>query len=95
MRDFAEVFKLGINFFSQRGNSIGKQEFVEDCSGIGIDYFLYEQARYSMIAMMGLLPASPEEEREAILSVLNHNHSVEGYVQDNIETEETFYVVEK
>lgn len=24
MRDFAEIFKLGINFFSQRGNSIGK-----------------------------------------------------------------------
>jgi len=80
MRDFAEIFKLGINFFSQRGNSITKQEFIDDCVGIGIDYFLYEKSKYSMIAMMGLLTSTEEEEREAVLSVLNSNHSIEGYI---------------
>lgn len=33
-----------------------------------------------MIAMMGLLTATEAEEREAVLSVLNSNHNVEGYI---------------
>lgn len=33
-----------------------------------------------MIAMMGLKPVDEEEEREAILSALGNNHSVEGYI---------------
>ena len=95
MRDFAEIFKLGINFFSQRGNAVSKQEFIDDCVGIGIDFFLYEKARYAMIAMMGLATSTEEEEREAILSVLNNNHSVEGYIQESLELEDTYFVVEK
>ena len=30
-----------------------------------------------MIAMMGLKPTNDEEEREAILAVLNYNHNIE------------------
>lgn len=33
-----------------------------------------------MIAMMGLNPSDELEEREAILSALNNNHNVEGYI---------------
>jgi len=45
--------------------------------------------------MMGLKPASEDEEREAILSALGNNHSLEGYIQEHLEEEDTFYVVEK
>lgn len=41
---------------------------------------MYEKSKYSIIAMMGLRPATEEEEREAILSALGNNHNVDGYI---------------
>ncbi len=48
-----------------------------------------------MIAMMGLKPANEEDERESILSALGNNHHIEGYIQEHLEEEDTFYVIEK
>jgi hypothetical protein len=56
MRDFAEVFKLGPNYFSARGAQMSRQEFIDDCIGMKIDFSIYEKAKFTLIAMMGLKP---------------------------------------
>lgn len=71
MRDFAEIFKLGGNFFQARGQSLTKQEFIEDTTAMDIDLSVYEQTRHIIIALMGLKPKDDDEEREAILAALN------------------------
>jgi hypothetical protein len=77
MRDFAEIFDLGINFFGPRGNQINQEDFVEDLKDMSIDFSVYEKTRYSIIAMLALKPNNDDEEREAIFSVLDHNHKIE------------------
>jgi len=47
---------------------------------LNLDFSLYEKSKYIMIAMMGLKPLDIDIEREAILSALNNNHSLEGYI---------------
>ena len=77
MRDFAEIFDLGINFFGPRGNQITKEDFIEDLKDMHIDYSIYEKTRYVIIAMLALKPTNDEEEREAIFSALDSNHKIE------------------
>jgi hypothetical protein len=72
-----------------------KQEFIDDCLGMKIDFSVYEKAKYTLIAIMGLKPNSEEDEREAILSVLGNNHNIEGYIQDHLEVEDTYFMIEK
>ena len=62
---------------------------------MNLNFAIYEKAKYIMIAMMGLTPSDEEEERESILSALSNNHNVEGYIQEHLETEDTFYLIEK
>lgn len=95
MRDFAEIFKLGANFFQARGQQLSKQEFVEDLEPMDLDLSVYEQSKFIMIAMLGLRPKDEQEEKEAILAALNHSHSVEGYIQQHLEVEDTYYLVSK
>lgn len=95
MRDFAEIFKLGAGFFNARGALLYQGEFIDDTLEMNIDFSLYEKARYTMMAMMGLKPSSDEDEREAILSVLGNNHNIEGYIQQHLEIEDVYYIVEK
>jgi len=45
--------------------------------------------------MMGLKPTDDDEEREAILSALNYNHNIEAYINDHLDEEDTFYLIEK
>jgi hypothetical protein len=59
---------------------MSRQEFLDDCLGMKIDFSVYEKAKYTLISMMGLKPLSEEDEREAILSVLGNNHNIEGYI---------------
>jgi hypothetical protein len=47
---------------------------------MNIDFSVYEKTKYIINAMMGLRPRDEEDERETILSALNNNHSVEGYI---------------
>ena len=53
------------------------------------------QAKYMMIAMTGLIPKDDEEEREAILSALNHNRQLTSFIYDHLPEESEFYVIEK
>jgi len=56
MKDFAETFDLGINFFHMRGASLTNEEFIEDVRGLIKDWSMIEKSRYIMISMMGLKP---------------------------------------
>jgi hypothetical protein len=44
---------------------------------VNIDFSHYEKTKYIMIAMMGLKALNDEEEKETILSALDHNHNIE------------------
>lgn len=77
MKDFAEVFDLGINFFGPRGNQISKEDFNEDLKNMHLDFTIYEKTRFVIIAMLALQPANDDEEREAIFTALDNNHKLE------------------
>lgn len=70
-------------------------EFIDDTIEMNLDFSIYEKAKHTLIAMMGLKPQSDSDEREAIISVLNNNHNIENYIQEHLEIEETYYIVEK
>lgn len=73
MKDFVEIFKLGGNFFQSRGSALNRADFVADLTDMHLEFTLYEQCKYRIIAMLALKPQSDEQEKEAILSVLNYN----------------------
>lgn len=77
MKDFAEIFNLGQNFFGPRGASVSKDDFIADVQDMNLNFSLYERAKYAMIAMLGLKPKNDDEEKEAILSILNYNNNIE------------------
>jgi hypothetical protein len=60
MREFAEIFSLGVNFFGSRGAQIGKEDFINDVSEINLDFSQYEICKYALISMMGLKPINDE-----------------------------------
>jgi hypothetical protein len=82
MKDIAEIFKLGNTFFLQRSTQITLEEFIQDINQphVDLDFSLYEKSKFAMIAMMGLQPSSQDDEKEAILSILDNNHNVEAYI---------------
>jgi hypothetical protein len=84
MKEFAEIFDLGYNFFHMKGNQMGIDEFVEDVTAVPIDFSQYEKCKPIMQAMMGLRPTSDNEEREAILSALDYNHNIEVRIESII-----------
>jgi hypothetical protein len=93
LRDFAEIFDLGPTYFSAHSNQISKEDFLNEV--IKVDFGLYESCKFSFYAMMALKPDSDDSEREAILSSLNYNHNIEAYINDHLEEEEVFYVIQK
>ena len=106
MKEFAEIFDLGINFFHNRGASLSKAEFLEDVSEVKLDFSLYERNKFIIYAMTGIKPGNEEEEREAILTALDNNHNFEviyrklinkfqAYIYDNLESTEALYIMEK
>lgn len=54
MKEFAEIFDLGSNFFVSRGGQLTLAEFKEDMLNIMLDFELYESTRFIMMAMLGL-----------------------------------------
>lgn len=80
MKDFAEIFELGANFFHTRGQLISRTDFLEDTANLNIEFSKYEACKYTLIALLALKPENQMQEREAILSVLNHNSHLEEYI---------------
>jgi hypothetical protein len=85
MKDFAEIFKLGATFFQARGTSINREDFLADLRDLQLEFSLYENCKYAIIAMLALKPANDEQEKVAILSILNYNHNIEAYIFDHLE----------
>jgi hypothetical protein len=77
MKEFAEIFDLGVNFFVSRGGQLTLEEFKEDLQMVNIDFTLYEKTKYIIIAMLALKAANEEEEKEVILAALDNNHNIE------------------
>jgi hypothetical protein len=61
MREFAEIFNLGFNFFHARGGQINKTDFVEDLMSLRMDFSIYEKSKYIMAAIIGLNLANEED----------------------------------
>ncbi|TNV87076.1 hypothetical protein FGO68_gene9179 [Halteria grandinella] len=95
MKDFAEIFELGGNFFQTRGQQISRQDFLEDTSNLNLDFTKYESCKHTVTALLALKPDNQLHEREAILSVLNHNNHIEDYIEQHLDVEDTFYIVIK
>lgn len=72
-----------------------KEDFLKDLTYININFSTYETSKYTFIAMLGLRTVSDEDQKQAILSVLNYNSNIEVYINDHLETEQTFFVVNK
>lgn len=60
-----------------------------------LDFTEYEKCKPTVLAMLALRPLNEEQEKEAILSMLNYNHHIETYIQDHLDKEEVFYVMNK
>ena len=80
MKDFDEIFKLGGDYFNVRGAALMKEDFVSDVKNIGLEFVHYEKCKYAFMAMMALKPSSDDDEKEAILSILDYNHNIEAYI---------------
>lgn len=80
MKDFDEIFKLGGDYFTVRGATISKEDFISDVKNIGLELSLYEKSKYAFMAMMALRPSTDDDEKESILSILDYNHNIEAYI---------------
>ena len=65
---------------------------TSDCD---LNFQLYENAKYSMIGMVGLTPQNIQEERDAILALLDSNRNVEQVITENLWREQPCYIIEK
>ena len=95
MRDFGDIFKLGSGFFNSRGATLTMHDFLDDVRPMSIDFSEYENVKWTLIAIMGLKTSGEDQQKEAILSVLNFNHNIEAYIHEHLEHETVFYVVNK
>jgi hypothetical protein len=51
-----------------------------------LDFSIYEKNKFILYAMIGLKSKNDDEEKETILTALDHNHNIESYIFDNMET---------
>ena len=79
MKDFCEIFNIASNLLNLRIGQLTKADFLAELVNLSVDLDLsvYEEARFTIYAMIGLKPLSDEEEREAILSILDNNRNIE------------------
>jgi hypothetical protein len=80
MKDFGEIFGLGVGYFNPRSHVLTKEEFLQDLSSVTIKFADYESCKHTLIAMLGLRAASQDDQKQAVLSVLNYNANIEVYV---------------
>jgi DUSP domain len=95
MRDFGEIFGLGSGYFNPRGSTLSRSDFLNDVSNVVIKFSDYEACKFTITAMLGLRTINDEVQKQAILSVLNYNPNIEVYIQEHLDTEDTFFVVNK
>lgn len=68
---------------------------MQDLLDVEIDFAPLLAVRPMILAMTGITPANDEEEREAILTALDHNYKINSFLYENLPEETEFYVLEK
>lgn len=92
MKDFGEIFDLGPNFFDSHKGAVTRETFLEDLSGLHLNFKTYEKCRPTITALTAL---QSDNEKEAILSVLSQNPNIDSYILDHLESESVFYLVSR
>jgi len=76
-----------------------KSDFLKLMEDQSIDFSVFDQAKYVMIAVMGLkCEGTLHEQQLAIKSFLGQKGDkidIETYIGENIDKENTFYIVDK
>lgn len=102
INDFIQVFQLKPDHFDSgaKRKNIEKQEFVEATTFCDLNFKIYEVARFDLIGMLPLIPKDIEDERDAIVAVLNGNTNLEQEINSKLDSDKhwdggPFYVIEK
>jgi len=54
MKDLAEVFSLGQEFFQARGQAMNKEDFEADLKPMNLQFSEYETCKFTFVAILGL-----------------------------------------
>ena len=60
MKDLAEVFSLGPEFFQARGQTLSREDFEADLKPMNLQFSEYETCKFTLFAMLGL--RAPKDE---------------------------------
>jgi hypothetical protein len=94
IKDFCEIFLLPQQEFGDKPVKFGQFYNIAYDNDLAFDEF--DVCLPSITAMLGLVPQTDMEEKQAILAMVNDNPNIESYILDNITNEiEQFYVCEK
>jgi hypothetical protein len=69
---------------------VDRDTFIEDLSGLRLNFSLYEKCRPVITALAAL---QTDNEKEAILSVLGRNPNIDSYIHEHLDSEPVFYIV--
>ena len=94
IKEFIAIFNLAPDHYN-KVTTINKEKFIEYTTLCDLNFKLYEVSKYAIVGMVGLKPQDIEEEREAILAVLDQNRNIEAAIHSELEKFETFYVMER
>ena len=77
-------------------SSLSKGDFIGQTTLCDLNFKLYEDAKFAIIGMVGLVPANIEEERDSILAVLDQNRNIESAINNSLQKEDaSYYILEK
>jgi hypothetical protein len=54
MKDLAEVFSLGPEFFQARGQAMNKEDLEADLKPMNLQFSEYETCKFTFVAILGL-----------------------------------------
>ena len=95
IREFIQIFELSPEHF-KGASSLSKADFIGQTTLCDLNFKLYEDAKFAIIGMVGLVPANIEEERDSILAVLDQNRNMESAINNTLQKEDaSYYILEK
>lgn len=75
---------------------MSRADFIEECTLCDLPFDLYEAARPRVVGMLALKPQNIQQERDAILAVLNNERNIEQAIKRELpERDAQFFVVER
>ena len=94
IKDFIEVFRLPMQVF-KLATFLSQEQYLDELDGVDIDFSALTAAKPMIIAMTAVTPETDEEEREAIMTAMNGNKSLETFIYETLPEEQEYYVIEK